>query len=85
VNRQPASPTDDPERELLAGLARIYAEDARRYAHQLSDRLEATDAALATRLACGDPAALTPLYQRHRGRSIVSRCSGPVRPPWRPT
>jgi RNA polymerase sigma-70 factor (ECF subfamily) len=34
---------------------------------ELSDRLEATDAALATRLACGDPAALTPLYQRHRG------------------
>ena len=30
---------------------------------ELSDRLEATDAALATRLACGDPAALTPLYQ----------------------
>jgi RNA polymerase sigma-70 factor (ECF subfamily) len=34
---------------------------------ELSDRLEVTDAALATRLACGDPAALTPLYQRHRG------------------
>jgi RNA polymerase sigma-70 factor (ECF subfamily) len=34
---------------------------------ELSDRLEATDAALATRLACGDPSALTPLYQRHRG------------------
>ena len=34
---------------------------------ELSDRLEATDAALATRLACGDASALTPLYQRHRG------------------
>ena len=34
---------------------------------ELSDRLEATDAALTTCVACGDPAALTPLYQRHRG------------------
>ena len=34
---------------------------------ELSDRLEATDAALAARLACGDASALTPLYQRHRG------------------
>ena len=35
---------------------------------ELSDRLQATDAALAARLACGDSAALTPLYQRHRGQ-----------------
>jgi RNA polymerase sigma-70 factor (ECF subfamily) len=34
---------------------------------ELSNRLEATDAAVATRLACGDASALTPLYQRHRG------------------
>jgi RNA polymerase sigma-70 factor (ECF subfamily) len=34
---------------------------------ELSDRLQATDAALAARVACGDPEALTPLYQRHRG------------------
>jgi RNA polymerase sigma-70 factor (ECF subfamily) len=34
---------------------------------ELSDRLQANDAALAARVACGDPAALTPLYQRHRG------------------
>lgn len=35
---------------------------------ELSERLQATDAALAARLACGDAAALTPLYQRHRGQ-----------------
>ena len=35
---------------------------------ELSDRLQATDAALAARLACGDTAALTPLYRRHRGQ-----------------
>jgi RNA polymerase sigma-70 factor (ECF subfamily) len=46
-------------------LARIYDEDD--MPTELSDRLEATDAALATRLACGDPSALTPLYARHRG------------------
>jgi RNA polymerase sigma-70 factor (ECF subfamily) len=34
---------------------------------ELSDRLQANDAALAARVACGDPAALTPLYHRHRG------------------
>lgn len=35
---------------------------------QLSDRLNATDAALAARVACGDAAALGPLYERHRGK-----------------
>jgi len=35
---------------------------------ELSDRLQATDAALAARVACGDVAALTPLYQRHRAQ-----------------
>ena len=35
---------------------------------ELSDRLQATDAALAARLACGDAAALTPLYRRHRAQ-----------------
>ena len=34
---------------------------------ELSDRLQASDAALAARVACGDAVALTPLYQRHRG------------------
>jgi RNA polymerase sigma-70 factor (ECF subfamily) len=34
---------------------------------ELSDRLQANDAALTARLACGDTAALAPLYQRHRG------------------
>jgi RNA polymerase sigma-70 factor (ECF subfamily) len=34
---------------------------------ELSDRLQASDAALAARVACGDPASLSPLYQRHRG------------------
>lgn len=33
----------------------------------LSERNHATDAVLATRLACGDAAALDPLYRRHRG------------------
>ena len=33
----------------------------------LTERTAATDAALAARLACGDPAALDPLYRRHRG------------------
>lgn len=33
----------------------------------LSERMDASDAALATRLACGEPAALDPLYRRHRG------------------
>ena len=35
---------------------------------ELSDRLQANDAALAARLACGDAAALTPIYQRHRAQ-----------------
>ena len=34
---------------------------------ELSERMAASDAALAARVACGDAAALTPLYQRHRG------------------
>jgi RNA polymerase sigma-70 factor (ECF subfamily) len=34
---------------------------------ELSDRIAASDAALAARVACGDASALTPLYQRHRG------------------
>jgi len=34
---------------------------------ELSDRLQANDAALAARVACGDAAALSPLYQRYRG------------------
>jgi RNA polymerase sigma-70 factor (ECF subfamily) len=34
---------------------------------ELSDRLQANDAALAARVACGEAAALTPLYQRYRG------------------
>jgi RNA polymerase sigma-70 factor (ECF subfamily) len=33
---------------------------------ELSERLQASDAALAARVACGDPAALAPLYERHR-------------------
>ena len=33
----------------------------------LTERTAATDAALAARLACGDPAALDPLYRRHKG------------------
>jgi RNA polymerase sigma-70 factor (ECF subfamily) len=33
----------------------------------LSERTEASDAALAARLACGDPGALDPLYRRHKG------------------
>ena len=33
----------------------------------LSDRSQATDAALAARLACGESAALDPLYRRHKG------------------
>jgi RNA polymerase sigma-70 factor (ECF subfamily) len=33
---------------------------------ELSERISASDAALAARVACGDAAALTPLYQRHR-------------------
>ena len=33
---------------------------------ELSDRLQASDAALAARVALGDAVALTPLYQRHR-------------------
>jgi RNA polymerase sigma-70 factor (ECF subfamily) len=35
---------------------------------ELADRLNATDAALAARVACGDAAALGPLYERHRGK-----------------
>ena len=38
---------------------------------ELSERISASDAALAARVACGDADALTPLYQRHRG--AVSR------------
>ena len=34
---------------------------------ELSERISASDAALAARVACGEAAALTPLYQRHRG------------------
>lgn len=34
---------------------------------ELTERLSASDAALAARVACGDAAALTPIYQRHRG------------------
>jgi RNA polymerase sigma-70 factor (ECF subfamily) len=34
---------------------------------ELSERIAASDAALAARVACGDASALTPLYQRHRG------------------
>jgi RNA polymerase sigma-70 factor (ECF subfamily) len=34
---------------------------------ELSERISASDAALAARVACGDAAALTPLYQRYRG------------------
>ncbi|MEO8487626.1 MAG: sigma-70 family RNA polymerase sigma factor [Betaproteobacteria bacterium] len=33
----------------------------------LSERTEAPDAALAARLACGEAAALDPLYRRHKG------------------
>ena len=33
----------------------------------LSERTEASDAALAARLACGEPGALDPLYRRHKG------------------
>jgi RNA polymerase sigma-70 factor (ECF subfamily) len=33
----------------------------------LSERTDASDAALATRLACGEPSALDPLYRRHKG------------------
>ena len=60
-------------RELFAGLGRIYAEDPdlpdpRRHARRtVRPRLPASDAALAARVACGDAAALAPLYQRHRG------------------
>ena len=35
---------------------------------ELSDRLQANDAALAARLACGEAAALTPIYRRHRAQ-----------------
>jgi len=35
---------------------------------ELSDRFQATDAALAARVACGDAAALAPLYERHKGQ-----------------
>lgn len=35
-------------------------------AAELSERLSASDAALAARIACGDAEALRPLYQRHR-------------------
>jgi RNA polymerase sigma-70 factor (ECF subfamily) len=34
---------------------------------ELTERISASDAALAARVACGDAAALTPLYQRYRG------------------
>lgn len=34
---------------------------------ELSDRLQATDAALAARVSLGDAEALAPLYERHRG------------------
>ena len=59
------------ERELFRSLARIYDEDPvlpdDDMPTELSDRLQASDAALAARVACGDAVALTPLYQRHRG------------------
>ena len=61
------------ERELLAGLGGIYAEDPflpdllSDMPVELSERISASDAALMARVACGDAAALTPLYQRHRG------------------
>jgi RNA polymerase sigma-70 factor (ECF subfamily) len=35
---------------------------------ELSDCLKASDAALAARVACGDAAALGPLYERHRAK-----------------
>ena len=33
----------------------------------LTERTAASDAALAARLACGEPGALDPLYRRHKG------------------
>ena len=47
---------------------------------ELSDRLNATDAALAARVACDDAAALGPLYERHRGGADPARIEvGPER------
>ena len=42
---------------------------------ELSDRLQASDAALAARVACGDPQALDPLYRRHRGVGLPLRAA----------
>jgi len=60
-------------RELFARPGGIYAEDCclpdleSDMRVELSERISASDAALAARVACGDADALTPLYQRHRG------------------
>ena len=59
------------ERELLAPFARIYGKPAIDAVDDpmpaaLTDSHQATDAALAARLACGDAAALDPLYRRHK-------------------
>lgn len=58
-------------RELFRPPARIYAEDRpltdAAMPAELSDRLQANDAALAARVALGDAAALGPLYERYRG------------------
>lgn len=60
-------------RELLGSPGRIYAEDIplpdlpSDMPVELTERISASDAALAARVACGDADALTPLYHRHRG------------------
>jgi RNA polymerase sigma-70 factor (ECF subfamily) len=55
-------------RELFGRAGRIYAGDDPELdmPAELSERLQASDAALAARVACGEPAALSPLYERHR-------------------
>lgn len=58
------------ERELSGPLARIYgvpAPDDMPGPPDLADGNAVTDAALMGRLAGGEPAALDPLYRRHRG------------------